>query len=81
MRETLTTAGAVIDALGGTTALARLTGNKAQVVSNWRSFGRFPPRTYLFLTGALAEIGKSAPDHLWGMDPPPARRPEQAVSA
>lgn len=69
MRETLHSAADVIKALGGLPSVVRLTSAKSvQVVSNWRRFGRFPPRTYLVLTGALAEIGKTAPASLWGMD-------------
>jgi hypothetical protein len=38
MTESLTTASDVIDALGGTTMVARLTGRKPQHVTNWRAF-------------------------------------------
>lgn len=62
-----TSAGAVIDALGGTTAVAELTGSKLNTVSNWRAFGVFPPKTYLVLINELAAKGHEAPASLWGM--------------
>ena len=67
MIESLTTASDVIDALDGTTAVARIAGRKPQHVTNWRASGRFPPNTYLVITEALREKGKSAPASLWGM--------------
>lgn len=65
--DSLTTAGDVIDALGGTTAVARLTGRKPQHVTNWRASGRLPSPFFLIMTRALEDHGKSAPPHLWGI--------------
>lgn len=66
----LTTASAVIDLLGGNPAVARLTGRRAQAVSNWRRFNAFPADTYVALTEALKAIDASAPNSLWGMVAP-----------
>ena len=67
--NTLNTTDDVIDALGGTSAVARLLGVSPPVVHNWRGRvrGRFPAETYVVLTAALKDIGTSAPDRLWGM--------------
>lgn len=70
MPESLTTASDVIDALGGTTAVARLTRRKPQHVTNWRSTGRLPPKTFLVLTDALKAHDRTAPATLWDMDEP-----------
>lgn len=63
----LVTTNAVIDALGGTAAAARLTGRGQSAASNWRQASRFPPNTYLAMNSALAAKGFSAPGSLWGM--------------
>lgn len=70
MIESLTTASRVIDALSGTTAVARLTGRKPQHVTNWRSTGRLPAETFLILSRALAKHGYCAPASLWGIREP-----------
>ena len=67
MDGALTTTGAVVDALGGNSAVVRLTGSSPTAVSNWRQFNSFPSKTYLVLNDALREIGKEAPASLWGM--------------
>lgn len=62
----LASAADVIDALGGTEGVMALTGAKSsQVVSYWRTSGRFPPKLFLLMTGALAATGKSASPALW----------------
>lgn len=68
----LTTTRAVVTALGGTKAVAGLTGSKYSAVSNWllESNGQFPANTYVVINAALAAIGKSAPVSLWGMKIP-----------
>lgn len=68
MLESISTVGVAITALGGPTAVARLTRRKPQHVINWRKSGRFPPTTYLSLSKALAAIGKIAPAELWSME-------------
>lgn len=67
MNESLTTAGDIIKALGGPTAVARLTGKRPQNVVNWRAAGRLPPDTFLIIGDALAKQGKEAPASLWGI--------------
>lgn len=64
--QVLDTTKAVIDALGGTKAVAELTGRKYTAAHNWRS-SRFPANTYRAITIALEEKGLSAPPSLWGM--------------
>lgn len=78
MIESLTSASDVIDALDGTTAVARLTHRKPQHVTNWRASGRLPPATFLILSGELKNRGKTAPSALWGIDEPgaPSLAPE-----
>ena len=61
----------VIDQLGGTAEVARLTSTTSKAVSNWRAFERFPANTYLIIQAELAKRGKSAPDQLWTMREPP----------
>jgi hypothetical protein len=57
----------VIDKLGGTAAVAELTGRKYNAVWMWRAFGKFPANTYLAIQSALKERGLEAPPELWGM--------------
>jgi hypothetical protein len=63
----LTTTAEVMAALGGTTAVARLTNRKVTAASNWQSFDKFPANTFVVMTEALRRIGRSAPPSLWGM--------------
>lgn len=63
----LTTTKDVIHALGGISAVAHLTGRKYTAAANWSRFEAFPADTYLVLTEALREVGKSAPASLWRM--------------
>lgn len=58
---------AVIEALGGTNAVAKLTGRKYSAAFNWRSFEHFPPDTFLVMQKALQERGYDAPPKLWRM--------------
>lgn len=68
MSHVLTTARAVVDALGGAKTVASLTNRTTEnAVYNWTSAGRFPADTYLVLTTELRKLGKSAPDSLWAM--------------
>lgn len=69
--QILGTAGAVIDALGGTGAAARLANASISSVSNWRRNGFLHPRTFLIFTATLEAIGASAPPALWRIDPVP----------
>lgn len=63
----LRTADEVIEALGGTKAVADLLGRTDPAVSNWRKAGQFPAHTYILIKGKLEGIGCSAPDSLWAM--------------
>ena len=70
--RTLTTTREVVAALGGTKAVANLTGRKYSAASNWllESKAQFPPNTFVALNAALAKIGKTAPPSLWGIKIP-----------
>ena len=65
--EPLKTIEQVFASLGGNAGLEELTGSNASTVSMWKTAGRFPSYTYLLLTDALRDTGKSAPPSLWGM--------------
>ena len=69
--QILTTTDEVMDALGGTGAVAVLTGRTSPAASNWRGFDTFPANTYVVMTEALRALGKTAPDSLWGMKTAP----------
>lgn len=56
---------AVIDALGGTKAVAELTKRGATAPCNWRRRQMFPPATFPVLMSALEAIDHTAPKHLW----------------
>jgi len=64
--KTLTTVNRVIRQLGGTAAVARLTGCGVTAVCNWRARGRFPTRFYALMTGELCARGFIARPQLWG---------------
>ena len=63
----MTTTTDIIDALGGTHAVARLTSSSPTAVSNWKATGVFPSNTYLLLKQELVRCGITAPDNLWSM--------------
>lgn len=65
--STLRTMGDIIDALGGPSAVAKLTNSTLPAVSNWQQFGRFPAKTYVVMVNALKRRRKSAHASLWGM--------------
>jgi len=67
--EHLETADQVFAALGGYTGIAEIVGCKPNRASNWKTFGSFPANTYIVLTEALRERGKTAPASLWRMMP------------
>lgn len=68
--EVLQNASEVIDALGGTSAVARLTRRRPQAVSNWRGTNRIPPDTVLVMRAALEEKGLRSDLALWGIQEP-----------
>lgn len=62
----LKTADQVIDALGGTFAVARLCSVVPSAVSNWRKNDRIAGGKYLIMMKALERQNLSARDALWG---------------
>ena len=67
MQQLLTTDD-VINALGVTNGeVAKLLGVKYNNITNWRSFGYFPPDTYVMIQKELADRGLIAPAYLWKM--------------
>jgi hypothetical protein len=76
MSDFLETSSAVFEALGGYAKVAKLTGRQVSAVYMWTN--GFPSNTYVVMTEALAEIGKSAPAALWGMT---QIRPDKQTSA
>jgi len=76
--EPLDTTSAVIDALGGTAAVARLTGRSMQAVSNWRERGFFTAPSFDAISGALADKRLAAAHRLWRSVPPSAINAEPA---
>ena len=65
--KALETTKEVIDALGGTSAVAKITGRTYNAAHNWRSFEKFPANTFVVMSRALRAKGLSAPAELWGM--------------
>jgi hypothetical protein len=73
--DELTTFDAVVDVLGGMSALATLTGRSRTAVSNWRcQQGCFPARTYFVITSELQRRGFSAHRSLWRFEDEPKTR-------
>lgn len=65
--QELPNASAVIDALGGTVAVADLTGRLKQQVSAWRKSNIFPSKLYPLMREELASRQLTAPRQLWGI--------------
>ncbi len=61
----LTTTREVIEALGGTAAVAKLTHRSYPAAWNWNKKAAFPEDTVLDINDALAEKGLSADPSLW----------------
>lgn len=72
--ELLTTVDAVINAVGGTSAAARLTKRKPQHVSNWRYEKRIAAETFLIFMDELEKLKLTAPAKLWGITDPVKRK-------
>jgi hypothetical protein len=68
--ENLETLADVFAALGKNSGVESITGCKPNTVSMWKSAGVFPSNTYVVLTEALRERGKTAPASLWSMRVP-----------
>ena len=69
MPKRLRTFDAVIDALGGPSAVARMCRRTPAAVTAWRTGGeRFPPKFYFLMAHALEARGLEAPRALWGFE-------------
>lgn len=66
----LTTINQVLEALGGPTAVGRMTKRIPQQFVQARHRNRFPAPTYLIMIRALGERGKTALPSLWGIEDP-----------
>lgn len=62
----------VLEALGGTAAVALLAGVGASAVSNWRVRGKIPQENFLLVRDALAGLGKEAAPSVFGFKEPVA---------
>lgn len=60
----------VIDAIGGTAAAGRITGQTSATVSNWRARAQITPEHFLTILEALSEIGKTASPKVFGIKTP-----------
>jgi len=65
--NTPSTSSEFIDALGGTTAVARLTGSSPQSVANWRARGSIPPSVYLVLAAHAQGAGVRVDPTIFGI--------------
>jgi hypothetical protein len=65
----IATASGVIDALGGTTAAAKIAELPPQVMTNARAKNRLPYPSFLIMTEALSALGRCADPRLWGIKP------------
>ena len=66
-QEILKTADEVIDALGGTGAASRITGQAVATVSNWRSRNQIPAAYFLNVSNALRIVGKGVVPEVFGI--------------
>ena len=69
----LSSAEAVIDAIGGTAAAASLAGVGRSAVSNWKARGTIPAEQFLVFREALAERDLEASPTVFGFKPTEAR--------
>lgn len=65
----------VLNALGNNREAADLLGVRYNSITNWRTFGHFPPDTYVMIQEELEARGLTAPDHLWKMRNNKAQKP------
>ncbi|WP_338826747.1 hypothetical protein [Bradyrhizobium sp. 27S5] len=70
----LSTAAAVVDAVGGTFKAAEIADCKPPAISNAIARGRLPSPTFLIFEAELAERGLKAPPELWGIRSPRRKR-------
>lgn len=60
---------AVVEALGGNTAVGRAFHTSSQAVSNWRAKNKLPSNTYVAMVHQLGRLRLRAPVELWSMRP------------
>jgi hypothetical protein len=58
----------IIEVLGGTAEVSRLTRRQMAQVARWKRWNSFPPQTYLIMTQALAARGYVALPGLWSQE-------------
>lgn len=69
----LKTVDAIVDALGGTSEVAVLTGVSLPAVSNWKTRRRIPSEKFMIVADALEQRGVKADPDLFGFDTSEAR--------
>lgn len=72
--RSIKTVNGVIDALGGTGAVAEMMSKKSQHVSNWRAVGRIASSTFLEFQDELDARNLKAPPMLWGIKEPKKKK-------
>ena len=65
--QLMTKTSTIINALGGTVAVAKMFKINPTTVSYWKSHNYFPANSYLMLKDVLAKRRIQAPDRLWAM--------------
>lgn len=79
-KRRLTTFVKVVDALGGFSAVAKLTGQKhPTAVRVWQQRKKFPTKYYFVMKNELDALGAEAPLDLWGFYINKAARQEQGT--
>jgi len=80
MNTPLTSTRAVIGALGGYKAVAKIFGLKPTAVHNWMTWRQFPPGTKDVLSEELMKRGLTAPPSLWRMHSRAASQATETIS-
>lgn len=79
MAHILTSAGAVVDALGGVAEVAREFRVGETAIWNWIRRGYFPAHSYVLMHELLADRSASAPNSLWSMTMRASKQEEAAA--
>jgi DNA-binding transcriptional regulator YdaS (Cro superfamily) len=69
--DILSSADAVIEAMGGASKAAACLGQKPNTVGNWKTRGRIPPEYFLAVTDALKASGRQVDPQVFGIKSAP----------